>query len=232
MSASPVGFRPPGWTQPQLTSISANLPTAPASVVSSKITFGDQVISSGSTQQPAPTTPTTYFFDAVLHADHEQELRATDHPAQSGAPITDHAYMLPASVTLEVMMSDAMDSYQSGQWTGASTKSINFYQTMKQLQALRIPITVTTRLDTYTNMVLLNIRASDDVSTLHGFKGSLHFRQIIVGTVSSSQSNPVSARPNQTANTNPGSVQPVTPPANLNQFMNGIGQWSSNPVSN
>lgn len=229
--SSSGGFRPPGWSQPQLTSLTANLPTAPSSSVSHNVTFDDQSINSGSTQQAAPTKPTTYFFDAVMHVDHDQELVATKHPTQSGASITDHAYLLPAAVSLEVLMSDAMDSYQTGQWTGASTKSVNFYQTMLQLQALRIPITVTTRLNTYTNMVLTSIRASDDVRTLHGFRGSLRFEQIIVGTVNSSQSNPVSARPNQTAATNPGSIQPVTPGQNLDPFfVPSLGSWSSNPV--
>lgn len=229
---SSTGFRPPGWTQPQLVSLSANLPSVPAGSTATSVNFGDGTIQPvGSSQQPAVTTPTTYFFDAVLHTDHDQQLRVTEHPTQSGASIVDHAYMLPATVTLEILMSDAMDSYQAGQWTGASTKSVNFYQTMKQLQALRIPIIVTTRLDTYTNMVLMNLRASDDLSTLHGFKGTLQFRQIIVGTVSSSNANTTSARPNQTAQTNPGSIQPVTPPANLDSFMSGISGWSSNPVN-
>lgn len=223
------GFRPPQWTQPQLTSISANLPGLPGTDTSARILIdgaliGNATPTSSSNQTPT-TIPTTYFFDAILRVDHYQELRATDHPVQGGASITDHAYLMPARVSLEIGMSDAMDSYQSGQWTGSSSKSINAYQTLLQLQALRIPVTVTTRLNTYTNMVIESIRSGDDVRTLHALSATVQFRQIILGTVTTSTQ---SARPNQTGDTSPGTSQPEPVPSSLQPYLNNSGQWSSN----
>ena len=45
---------------------------------------------------------TNYYFDAVLRLLHQQPAVATQHPTQSGAPITDHMYLLPARVELSV----------------------------------------------------------------------------------------------------------------------------------
>src|SRR5262249_51687603 len=97
------GFRPPQWsTQGQLVSLTVQLPT----------------------DSPfAASGPTTYYFDAVFRTDHLSSLTPTRHPVQNGAAITDHTYLEPKRVVLEVGFSDAMDSYVSGQYAGASTKS-------------------------------------------------------------------------------------------------------------
>jgi hypothetical protein len=223
------GFRPPQWTQPQLTSITANLPGLPATSVttSSVDQFGNVISSPSTSSQAATTTPTTYFFDAILRVDHFQELRATDHPVQGGASITDHAYLMPARVSLEIGMSDAMDSYQSGQWTGSSSKSINAYQTLLQLQALRIPVTVTTRLNTYSNMIIESIRSGDDARTLHGLKAHVQFRQIIVGTVTTSTE---SARPHATGLFSLGLVQPLPPTSGAEQAGQNLANKALNSL--
>jgi hypothetical protein len=174
----------------------------------------------GGSTQTTTQSLTTYFFDAILRVDHFQELRATDHPVQGGSSITDHAYLLPARVSLEIGMSDAMDSYQSGQWTGNSSKSINAYQTLLQLQALRVPVTVTTRLNTYSNMVIESIRSGDDTRTLHGLKANVQFRQIIVGTVTTSTQ---SARPHTTGLFGLGLVQPLPPTSGAEQAGQNLG---------
>lgn len=224
------GFRPPQWTQPQLTSITANLPSTQTESVSTNITFGDEPIGGSTTNTSVPTsTPSTYFFDAILRVDHFQELRSTDHPVQVGASITDHAYMLPARVSLEIGMSDAMDSYQAGQFTEFSTKSISAYQLLLYLQQLRSPLTVTTRLNTYTNMVIESIRSGDDVRTLHGLRAIVSFREIILGTVSTVTQ---SARPNASLLTNPGAAQPQAVDQSLQKYLDAAsGQWSSNQAA-
>lgn len=183
------GFRPPNWSQPQLTSLTANVP------------------------QPRPNTPgafissspVTYFFDAVLRVDHEQYLRTTEHPIQSGASIVDHAYLVPARVTLEVAMSDAMATFDSGAYTSLPSKSVSFFQAMQNLQQLRIPIKLATRLKLYSNMLIENIRAFDDLRTAYGFRGTLYLKQIVIARVDAQT---VSARPNQSNSTNTGTVQP------------------------
>jgi Dit-like phage tail protein len=174
-SAGP--WRPPGWLNPQLTSISYSLPAQSTSV-------GDTV----------PST-TTLFFDAVFRVSHTSELRITDHPVQTGASLVDHAYALPEYVVLEVGMSDAMAAYQAGIYTANASKSISAYQLFKQIQKQRIPLTLATHLQTYTNMLIEHLSAEDTVRTQFGLRTIIRLRQLILGTVLASTT---SARPDQT----------------------------------
>lgn len=225
------GFRPPQWSvlnpgSAQLTSITALLPSTPSNEQVSHVISTGGV---GTTNSQVPSLkPVTYFFDAILSVDHGQELRATDHPIQNGASLTDHAYLLPAEVSLEIGMSDAMDSYVAGQWTGADTKSISAYRTLQIIQSLRTPIVVTTRLRTYQNMLIRNIRVHDDVRSFHGLRATVNFREILLGTVTSTLT--ISARPNQSQDSSLGGAQPEAVPQGYIRFQNADGTWSSAPV--
>ena len=204
------GLRPPQWRNPQLTSITANLPVS-----------GD---ATGSTQAK------TFYFDAVIRADHFQELRSTEHPIQSGASIVDHSYLMPARLILEIGMSDVMASYDPGAYTSGNSKSVSAYQQMLDLQELRIPIAVTTRMRNYSNMVIESIRASDDVRSLHGARFALYLKEIIVASVST---NTQSVRPQTSATSTIGTVQPQPVPDDLLPYLDPLtGTWSSNKPTN
>jgi len=218
-------FRPPQWSKPQLYSITANIPNL--------------VSASGSAL-------TTYFFDAVLRADHRQELHPTSHPVQGGAAITDHAYMMPAHVTLEIGMSDVMDRYTAGSYTSDASKSVSAYRALLYLQSLRIPLQLTTRLNTYQNMLIESIEASDDYNTRYGLRAHVNFIQIFTA---SSAIQTLSGRPHQTQAGTSGSTQPRPVPEAMEQnndmldfvkstlgmedtpSVPGAGNWSSNPIA-
>jgi len=207
---SATAFRPPNWTQPQLWSLTTTLPSSAGGMGS----------------------PTTYWFDAVLRADHDQELAITRHPVQNGASITDHAYAEPAVVVLEVAVSDAMDSYSAGQYSGGSSKSVTAYQQFLQIQQLRLPCTLATRLNTYENVLVAGLRSYETKESVAAWRGSVRFQQIIMGTVAQQT---VSARPNQTGTTNEGTLGPETPSDNfVDTFANPGGaqqpSYNSNPA--
>ncbi len=153
---------------------------------------------------------TAYIFDAVLKTDHLSTLRTTDHPIQSGANITDHSYVLPEKVAIEIGMSDVMDSYTVGQWKQYSTKSISAYQKLKELQYSRKPLTLVTRLNIYENMILEYINTPDDNKTVEGLRCSAAFRQIMTAQIRVVK---VSSRPHTTGKTSGGFKQPkpITP---------------------
>ena len=175
------------------------------------------------------STPTTYVFDAVLELEHEQRLEKTRHPVQTGADLSSHAYLMPPRVVMYIGMSDAMAAYASGAnnanttsatpdtvtpFSGGSTsKSVNAYQTMITLQAARSPLTVTTRLRTYTNMLIASISPREDFKTITGLKMRIEFEQIFTATTvaattggSVSSLGSVSARPDATQQTGLGQV--------------------------
>jgi len=202
-------YRPPQWNKPAMVSITVPPQSSNSQGAS---TNGAFTVNSNVTAQ------TTYVFDAVLDLEHEQRLTKTRHPIQTGADISSHAYLEPASVAMFVGMSDAMDSYSSTSqtqppyvqaWTGNPSKSVSAYQQMLTLQASRVPLTITTRLRTYQNMTIDSIRPHEDSKTITGLRMRIEFSEIRTGSV---DTNPVTTLPNDTNSTGLGSVS-VAPPA-------------------
>lgn len=209
-------WRPPQWSrgifsnQNQVYSL-----TVPAQGTgsSARIVSDNGIVAADSSTSPTikgATASITYFFDAILRAEHRQELRKTEHPIQSGASIVDHAYLLPARVTLEIGMSDCMARHVAGQFTSSSSKSISAFQTLLDLQASRLPLVLNTRLASYANMLIESISAVENRETQFALKASVTLSQIIVANLAT---NTVSARPDSTDLTNEGTKQGVTMPS-------------------
>jgi hypothetical protein len=206
-------WRPPQWNDlSQLVAITVNTPslrTTSSSTAQDPAT-GNVVKTVNETDQKS--TSTTYYFDAVMRLEHAQELTATKHPIQTGASLTDHAYLQPARVILEVAMSDVMDRVAPNLFTSNSSKSVSAFQTMLDVQAGRQPITLVTRLKTYNNMLILDHRAVEDHTTVRGARMMLRLEQIFVAALAQ---NTVSARPNQTNTTDEGTKVGQPPPPSL-----------------
>ena len=146
-----------------------------------------------------------YFFDAILGSEHQRELQITQHPVQNGAAVTDHAVVQPAIVTMQIGMSDAMATMVEGQFTESYTKSVSAFRVLKQLQQLRQPLQVVTRIDTYQNMLIQSIDVPDDYKTLYGLRCTVTLQEIFVVNV---EDTTVSARNWSTGSSNQGQVQP------------------------
>lgn len=177
-------YRPPVWN---------NLPTDLSQLVLVKTNIGG------------------YFFDGILREDHTSSLKITQHPVQTGAAITDHSFVEPARVSLDVFMSDAMDSLVPNQFTGRYTKSVSGYQALQDLQESRIPVSVHTRIRDYNNMLIERIEVPDDRKTQYGLHCTVDMREIFVVDVAQTT---VSARSQATGSTNSGEKQAETPQDN------------------
>jgi len=184
-------WTPPQYSQPALTILS---------VIQPPFTI--------SPRQGSPVQ-VDYIFDAVFKITHSRRLRKTSHPVLTGANISDHAYIEPSRITLEVGMSDAMASYSQGVWTGFSTKSISAWQVIKGFQVGKTLITLTTRLDTYVNCLLIDATTPDDNKTKHALKASLVLEETLSASVASVQT--VSARSQTTGSTSNGVIQSRPP---------------------
>lgn len=167
----------------------------------------------------------TYVFDAVLGLEHEQALTKTHHPVQTGASVSSHAYIEPARLVMYVLMSDVVGQYVASNqtsapyvqsWAGNKSKSVAAYQQMLKLQALRTPLTVTTRLRTYSSMLILRVAPQEDARTITGARFRLEFEQLFVANT---QANPSSVRPNDTDSTGLGAVNTQPPTTTIdNQY--------------
>ena len=67
-------------------------------------------------QQGAVGPQQLYAFDGPMEIDHEQQSVVTLNPIQTGAPIGDHAYVVPARLVAHLLMSDSMQSFIVGQF--------------------------------------------------------------------------------------------------------------------
>jgi hypothetical protein len=131
---------------------------------------------------------TAYVFDTAMTIEHDQEGVVTNNPVQTGTSLNDHFYLLPMRVTAEIAMSDSMQSYTIGQFSGGPSRSVNAYQTLLTIQASRTPVSIATRLATtgissYATMMIVSIRAQEDKDTRFAGKFWVTFQQIITADV-------------------------------------------------
>lgn len=131
------------------------------------------------------------YFDAIFSTDTEHSLTITQHPVQTGANISDHAFINPVRLSMQIGVSDAMAYRAASYGTDGETKSIQAYRLLCKMQEQRTPMTIKTRLNSYKNMVIESISVTDDVTTLSAFKATVNFVQVLVVDVGTEK---VSAR--------------------------------------
>lgn len=146
-------------------------------------------------------------FDATLKTDHTSKVTATSHPVESGANISDHAYVEPAEISIEVGVSDC----ETGNGTfGSGNRSLNAFSELLKLQTSRQLITVVTRFKTYRNMLITSVSVPDDYTTMFSFKANLMLREIPI--VNTSKVNVTdNSQSQKSGSTNSGTIQAATP---------------------
>jgi hypothetical protein len=136
-----------------------------------------------------------YYFDAFIKEDHTSSVKVTEHPVQGGSNISDHAYNLADKLTLEVLVSDSVESIVSGQFTGSKSKSVSgkftgsksksvtAYEILRSLKERRVLVSVKTRLFYYTNMIIENMSVSDDYKSANSLRCTVSLRQVMTAVV-------------------------------------------------
>jgi hypothetical protein len=147
-----------------------------------------------------------YFFDAFLQINHVSKLNITTFPVQTGANISDHAFLEPKELTLDIGMTDVATSLVADQFVGSWSRSVKAYQILRDLQLQRIPMQVLTRLGIYQNMLIESLSVPDSNETLYGLKCTVTMKEVIVATTRTVK---VSSRPHVTDSTNRGNAEPA-----------------------
>lgn len=244
--STPGPWRPDQYNQPALWAVT--IPATPP---------GPAIPSTGSGLDATPaaaafpgTAAQMLVFDAVLKAEHRHELRPTVLPIQTSnsspvSTISDHAFKIAPRVTLDVGMSDAQSPYAVNMWTSNASKSVSAFQTLVGLQDSRTLVTLTTRLKTYSNMLVELVAPTDTSKTRHGLRAQFVFTQMFLAgpttaPLTGTTGTGVSARP-QTTDATPSGVVAVSPPsasiialhavvASMGVRVPGAGNWSSSNV--
>ncbi|MGR7548714.1 phage baseplate protein [Klebsiella aerogenes] len=120
----------------------------------------------------------------VVSEKHSDTLEITEHPVQTGAPVSDHAYKRPSEVVMEVgfagggSLLDFIDTSSLGLTLGLSPKET--YQQILDLQTSRIPFDVVTGKRLYSNMLIRAIEVTTDRTSENVLMAVLTLREVII----------------------------------------------------
>ena len=148
-----------------------------------------------------------YFFDGIMNINHTRELKITENPVETGASIVDHSYVKPATITMEVLMSDVHRSIYPGQFDGAKSRSFAAWDVLNKIQSSRIPCSVFTPLGLYNNMLVSSIEATEDSSTVYALSANVTLREIPIARIKTVK---ISSAPQTTNSTNLGQLEAST----------------------
>lgn len=146
------------------------------------------------------------IFDAIFSTNHTSRLNITEHPVQTGANVSDHAFKEADVLTFQIGMSDVMESHVMGQFAGSDSRSVDAYLKIKELQAQRLPIIVSTKFGIYNNMMIETISADDDSTTTHALKATVVLKELFVTEVTTVK---ISERPQKSSSTNEGDQKAI-----------------------
>jgi hypothetical protein len=152
------------------------------------------------------TLGNVYVFDCYFSGDIVSELHKTQHPVQTGANISDHAFLLPVTINFDIGMSDAGKSFNSS-WDGASTKSVNALQTLRDWQKNRTFVNCVTKFGATEHLLVERVNPHLTVKTIYGLRASITLGQVYLVSISATT---VSARPAATSSTSQGSINTGT----------------------
>lgn len=162
-----------------------------------------------------------YFFDGFVSVQHSRTLTITSNPVETGAAITDHAYVNPTTLTMNVIMSDVHESIIPGQFSDRTFRHTSAWHVLRQIQENRIPVDVYTKLGYYKNMLIQEINAEDTYKTFRGLNATVVLKEIPIARVKTVK---ISAASQTTIKTEMAQVEADTINQTLlSQLMEGLG---------
>ena len=136
-----------------------------------------------------------FQFEVTVKEQHRDDMTITSHPVERKAPITDHAFRMPAQLTVEVASSAAG-------FTGILTLS-DLYASLLATQATATIVSVQTGKRLYDNMLIKSIAVETDYKTENILSLTIQLQEIfLVDTITVAMpSNSVMSNPEGTATT-------------------------------
>lgn len=159
----------------------------------------------------------TLTVDAIITEDTNDTLTITKQPVQTGASITDHAYLEPTilSMTILQQVSNPITQFVTT-FAGAGTSGLaQLYQQFLDLQAQRIPFNVLTPKRIYKNMLLSVLRLNTSKTTENILALNITFQQVLFAAVGTTVVAPINQR-------NPGATQATQNIGKKSALLTGI----------
>lgn len=120
------------------------------------------------------------FFDGVMSETHNYSVVSTDNPIEVGANITDHAYVAPREVTLDIMVGDIYQSFTTPSAYNLSKRSSDALNKLNLLMVLRQPLTVICNLAKYDNLLMTGISVNQNKENNSTLMATLSFKEILL----------------------------------------------------
>lgn len=128
-------------------------------------------------------------IDASLSEVHSSSLKTTDNPVENGFDATDHAQIEPKTLQLECVLTDvpirvglldsALGIFETVKsMAGKNKRAYDNYEKLLELQKNRTPITITTGLKSYDNMLIENIMVDRDSNIGDAIKLRISLKEI------------------------------------------------------
>lgn len=114
----------------------------------------------------------TLIPDVVVREAQRDEMVITDHPVEIGAAISDHAFLRPVEVEMQIGWSDS-----TGGYVGYAREA---YEELVVLQREREPFTLTTGSRRYANMLISSISLQKDEKTENISAITVRLREVII----------------------------------------------------
>jgi hypothetical protein len=115
-------------------------------------------------------------------------LEVTQHPVEAGAEITDHSFMRPAELVMRCGWSNstpvaalgaAVSLFSGGSLSTSDTVGA-IYSQIRAIQLRRQPLSVTTSIRNYTNMLITSVSLTRDKNTSQALMVTATMKQIII----------------------------------------------------
>lgn len=160
--------------------------------------------------------------NVTVSEEHNDEIEITQHPVESGAPITDHSFKKPPTVTLRIGWSNS-----SEQADGDSEYVKTIYQQLLDMQESRLPLDISTGKRDYDSMLIRSLALTTDKETENALMVTAICQGIIIVATSTTTvpDNSVQSSPQSTGGTQTrGSVNPTPASPNTGPNSGGLGQ--------
>lgn len=183
-----------------------------------------------------PRAIDTIIPDVTVEEHYVDRLQITQHPVAGGTPISDHAFLLPKTVTMKCGWTNAAPSLSPGMVATSpfdsfgETRAYEIYQQLLALQASRQPFQLTAGKRTYPNMLISELSVTNDQKTEYALIIEVALQEVIIvktATTSGAPDYPSpedSTKPDTTAPTvDNGLVQPQPTPPNYDSDLKKTG---------
>lgn len=106
------------------------------------------------------------FVDVVISEEHTAAMEIAEHPVESGAKISDHAWRTPYKILLESVVDGA--------------RAVAAYQQLLAIQQEAEPFSLVTGLKVYPNMLIKEIVATRDREHARVLKFTAELQEVII----------------------------------------------------